>query len=159
MYFESEEHRYHVLLKLSLVALYILLAYNGVMIGLGYYFFQSGMVQATSSRIIKNIIFIVAIIEMILIFGIKKAMLKITIKTQTDSDNQNQTLPYHKLLTITVVIAAMCSSIATYGLVLIILGEKFEILMLFVAISLISYQFFRLRPKDFREKYDQGNIQ
>ena len=155
MRFQSDDQRYRVLAKLSLIALYILMAYNLVVVVLGYFLTLSNGPAASSNVIIRDIVFAVAVADLIGIYLVRQVMLKKVLDTPAGSANQN--IIYKRLLNITLVIVLMCSAISTYGLVLVILGEKFEILMLFVAVSLIGYQFFRLRPRDFSDEADNSD--
>jgi hypothetical protein len=154
MYFRSEEQKFHILARLSLVALYILLAYDLVVVALSYYIAQSHGLNSQGNVIARDIIFLVAIIDMVAIFLIRKFMLGKFVKGQKGASPLNDIEIYKVLLNITMIIVFMCAAISTYGLILVILGEKFEILLLFVAISLISYQFFRLRSRDFPDEPD-----
>jgi hypothetical protein len=149
MYFKSEEQKYRILAKLSVVALYILLACDLVVVALGYFLAQSHGLNSQGNVIARDVIFLVAIIDMAAIYSMKRFMLGKIVKKQPVGASLNDDEIFKMLLNITLVIALLCAAISTYGLVLVILGEKFEILILFVAISLVSYQFFRIRPRDF----------
>jgi len=155
MRFQSDDQRYQVLAKLSLIALYILMAYNLVVVVLGYFLTLSNSPAASGNNIIRDIVFAVAVADLIGIYLVRQVMLRKVLDTPEGGVNQN--IIYKRLLNITLVIVLMCSAISTYGLVLVILGEKFEILMLFVAVSLIGYQFFRLRPRDFSDETDNSD--
>jgi hypothetical protein len=152
LYFQSDDEKYRILAALSLKALYVLLASNLAIVLLGYFLAQSKAGGGNMpNSFIRNVIFFVAVAEMIAIHFIKKTMLANTIKALESTEKPGNIRLQKELLNITIVIASICSAISIYGLILVILGEKFEILLLFVAMSLISYQFFRLRPKDFQE--------
>ena len=111
---------------------------------------QANIAESTSSTtLVRNVIFLLAIAELIATYFVKKSMLKKIKKGNSEDAATPQILPYSDLLRITIVIAAMCSAISTYGLVLVFIGERFEMLLLFIALSLVGYQFFRLRPRDF----------
>jgi len=151
MVFKSDQESTRVLLKLSLMALYILLAYNLIMMGMGYWLIQSNQVSANApGKLVRNIIFLVAIAEMVVIQFVKRAMLARVNRKSPPEPYPTPQAVSKELQNITLVIAAMCSAISTYGLVLLTLGEKFEVLLFFVALSLVAYQLFRLRPKDFK---------
>jgi hypothetical protein len=152
MLFSSDEHRNHVLTKLSLGALFILLAYDFAIVVIGYFLDQQYSSAATGNPFVRNIIFAVALADMIAIYVIKNLMLKRSSKSQIDRPAADEKLLYKELRNITVVITAMCSAIPVYGLILVILHEKFEVLVFFAAVSLIAYQLFRLRPRDFEGK-------
>jgi len=150
MYFSSQEEQFRILLKLSLIALYVLVAYDLAILVAGYFAIQANAAQSTTSTtLVRNVIFLLAIAELIATYFIKTSMLKKTKISNLGDAATPRILPYPDLLRITVVIAAMCSAISTYGLVLVFLGERFEMLLLFIAFSLVGYQFFRLRPRDF----------
>jgi hypothetical protein len=151
MPFQSDEQKYHILAKLSLIALYILLAYNLVAVAVGYFLAQANSTTGIGNTILRNVVFAVAVADLVVIFLIKKSMLNKTAKSQSRAVVTSGIEEYKKLLNITLVIVLMCAAISTYGLILVILGEKLEVLLLFVAASLLGYQFFRLRPRDFEE--------
>jgi hypothetical protein len=152
MHFSSQDEQYRVLLKLSLIALYILMAFDLAVIIVGYLAIQSNFAETVSKASqVRNIILLIAFAEFIALHFVKKSMLKKTRERNPGDSAKPGILPYLDLLQITIVIAAMCSAISLYGLVLVLLGERFEMLMLFVVLSLIGYQFFRLRPRDFQE--------
>jgi hypothetical protein len=157
MYFQSDDQRYHVLAKLSIIALYVLLAFDLVMVVLGYFLAQSNTIESSGSRLIRDIVFGVAVADLIGIYLVRRYMLKKALEAPDGGADQN--IVYSKLLNISMVIVLMCSAISTYGLVLVILGEKFETLLLFVAVSFIGYQFFRLRPRDFPDDHENTENQ
>jgi hypothetical protein len=153
VYFQSDNQRDQILLKLSLLSLYILLGFDALATIIGYMVAKSNM-DMVGNKLLRNIVFLVAVVDLAAIFLVKKTMLGNMLKIHKAIPDNINPLPYNSLLTITLVITAMCIAISTYGLVLIILGEKLEILLLFIAISLIGYQFFRLRSRDFEESHD-----
>src|SRR3990172_5194654 len=127
MEFRSNEEKFKVLLRLSLVALYILLAYNLLMLAVGYYLINSGSISPNApSKMIRNVIFVVALTEMVVLQFVKKAMLAKVDKRLLSNPGAAPGTFFNELQTITVVIVAMCSAISTYGIVLVILGEKLE---------------------------------
>jgi hypothetical protein len=152
MFFKSDGQRDQLLARLSLISLYILLAYNFVMIVIGYFLSQSHMLSDIGNPLVRKVFFAVVVAEMIAIYLVRTLMLKRVFRSHAHNDSIDEKVLYKDLLNITIIVAAMCSAISTYGLILVVLGEKIEILVLFAAISLIGYQFFRLRPKDFEEK-------
>ena len=147
MHFQSERERDHALLKLSLIALYMILGYDALATIVGYFIVKIN-IDANGSKLIRNAVFLIAIIDLAAIYWVKRVMLRIALSGDSGPD-YNVEIHYRQLFRITIIIAAMCIAISTYGLILVIFGEKFEVLMLFIAISLIGYQFFRLRPRDF----------
>jgi len=149
MYFQNDSEKMHTILKLSLVALYILVGFDLVIIALGYYLVQSPSNHGGGNTLMRNIIFFVAIAVLIATFIVKKVNLKKLDKLIKETPNLSQKLLNKELFNINIIITSMCAGISVYGLVLIEFGEKIEILLLFVAMSLIGYQFFRLRPRDF----------
>lgn len=154
MYFRSEEEKSSTILRLSLIALYILVGFDLAIMALGYYLAQSFSEPRSVDTLMRNIIFLVAVGEFFAIYFIKKTMLQKTIQAFKANQSVKQGWQYSELLKITIVINAMCAGISIYGLALIVLGAKIEILLLFVAMSLIGYQFFRLRPRDFENDDD-----
>ncbi len=153
MRFQSNDQKYHLLARLSLTALYILLSVDFVIIVAGYFIAQS-IYSNVGNILIRDILFAVAIFDLLAIFFVKKFTLANALKTHAFDQNRDFQQLHKMLLNITLIITMMCSAISIYGLVLVILGEKFEILLLFVVISLIGYQLFRLRAKDFGDDSD-----
>lgn len=151
MLFKSDRERDQVLARLSLISLYILLAYNFMMIVIGYFLSQRHSLSDIGNPLMRKVFFAVVLAEMIAIYFVRTMLLKRVIRSHGDNDSIDDKVLYRDLLNITITVAAMCSAISTYGLILVVLGEKLEILVLFIAISLIGYQFFRLRPRDFEE--------
>jgi hypothetical protein len=149
MYFRSDDEKYGTILKLSLFALYILAGFDLIIIALGYYLAQTHTEAASSITFVRNVIFFIAVADFIAIFILKKKLLKNVIQSSNVNPPPNVGAQYSELLRITIIITAMCAALPIYGLVLVILGEKVEILLLFVAMSLVGYQFFRLRARDF----------
>jgi hypothetical protein len=152
VYFQSNDHKYSVLAKLSLIALYILLAYDLIMVALGYFLSLSNDINSAGDRLLRDIVFGLAIVDMAAIFLIKKVMLSRAIRAHQFDAIADDVTRYKKLFRITMIIAILCLAISTYGLILVILGEKFEVVVFFVAISLVAYQFFKLRPRDFTDE-------
>jgi len=149
MLFSSQEEQFRILLRLSLIALYILVGFNMMIIAAGYLMVQNFAMESVPSTLLRNIIFLLAVAEFAAIFFVRRAMLISSMRSNPKDGTLPQIRPYPDLLRITIVIAALCSIISVNGLILLILGERFEILLLFVALSLVGYQFFRLRPRDF----------
>jgi hypothetical protein len=149
MLFSSQEEQFRILLRLSLIALYILVGFNMMIIAAGYLMVQNFAMESVPSTLLRNIIFLLAVAEFAAIFFVRRALLKNPMITNQKDNTLFEMRPYPDLLRITIVIVALCSTISVYGLILLILGERFEILLLFVALSLVGYQFFRLRPRDF----------
>ncbi len=154
MYFQSDEHKYSILARLSLIALYILVAYDLIIVALGYFLALSNDANSAGSWLARDIVFALALADMAAIFLVKKVMLGKAVKAHRIDTKADEITRYKKLLNITLVIALLCLAISTFGLILVILGEKFEVLIFFVAISLVAYQFFRLRPRDFKEEHE-----
>jgi hypothetical protein len=154
MYFQSNDHKYSILAKLSLMALYILLAFDLTMVAVGYFLALSNDIDSTGNWLLRDVVFGLAIADMAAIFVIKKVLLGRAIKTHQFDTIADDVIRYKKLLRITMIIAVLCLAISSYGLILVILGEKFEVLIFFVAISLVAYQFFRLRPRDFQDEHE-----
>ncbi len=157
MTFQSDEQKYQILAKLSLIALYILLAYDVAALAAGYLLAQTSSTTIAGNTIVRDAVFAVAVADLVAIYLVKKSMLKKIAKSQSNANVPNAIEEYKKLLNITLVIALMCAAISTYGLILVFLGEKLEVLLLFVAGSLLGYQFFRLRPRDFDESENAGD--
>lgn len=137
-----------LLARISTLSLYIVLAAGLVSIAVGFWAIESGTGSEVENTLIRNILFLAGITEMAAIQFIKGSLLsKIRLSPTDDESN------YNALLGPSIVISAMCSAISIYGLVVVLLGGSLEVLLLFVAGSLIGFQLFRIRPKDL-EKLD-----
>ena len=154
MYFQNDSEKIHIILKLSLVALYILVGFDLAIIAIGYYLAQYHYASGSVNTGLRNIIFFVAISVMVATYIVKKFNLRKLFNLIKDSSISSEKSLYKELFNINIIITSMCAAISIYGLVLVILGEKIEILLLFVAMSLIGYQFFRLRPRDLENDSD-----
>ena len=140
----SDKKKYEILARLSLMALYLVFAIN-VTLGIIAYFIQgkTGMQTVSESLLIRNIFLGLAFVELAALQFIKKTLL-----AKVPEFSENSQVPYQQLLTITYVIAGLCVSIAVYGFILVLLGGDYDYMLLFVAISLIGFQLFRIRKKD-----------
>jgi hypothetical protein len=140
----SDKKKYEVLARLSLVALYLVFGLN-VTLAVIAYFIQGNVYIGTGSDtvLIRNIFIVLALVELAALQFIKNVLLS-RVPRITDAED----IPYHQLLSITYVIAGMCVSIAAYGFIIVLLGGHYDFMLLFVAISLIGFQLFRLRKKD-----------
>ncbi len=134
---------YEIISKLSSISLYIVLGFDIAVLITGYLIAQSGGIMTVRNNLIRNILFIVAVSELAAMQIVKRSMLS-KIKPLA----KDQSFDYRRLLPVSIVIAAFCSAISIYGLVAVILGSELEVLLLFIAISLIGYQLFRIRMKD-----------
>jgi hypothetical protein len=150
---QDDEQHYQVLARLSLLALYILMGADIVIVLAGY-FIDKGVNRSIVAEpvMIRNVLFLIAICELAAMHFIKRSMLAKVATRGSAAPAAGKEVPYAILVNITLVMTAMCSAISIYGLVALMLGSRFEVLMLFVAISLIGYQLFRLRPRDFRNE-------
>ena len=134
-----------ILARLSLIALYIVLGTGLTAIAAGYLIIQSGSSQQTENILLRNILFIVGLIDLASIQYVKRSLLG---KLRSPEDSANIT--FAMLLRPTLIIAAVCSAISIYGVVAVIFGSSLDVLLLFVAVSLIGYQLFRIRDRDFK---------
>lgn len=139
----SPQDDYEILSKLSSISLYIVLGCDIAVLIIGYLIAQSGGIMPARNNLIRNILFIVAVSELAAMQIVKRSMLS-KIKPLAEG----QFFDYRQLLPVSIVLAAMCSAIAIYGLVAVLLGCEIELLLLFIAISLIGYQLFRIRARD-----------
>lgn len=139
----STQDDYEILSKLSSISLYIVLGCDIAVLITGYLIAQSGGIMPARNNLIRNILFIVAISELAAMQIVKRSML-----SKIGALAEDQSFDYRQLVPISIVIAAMCSAISIYGLVAVILGSELEVLLLFIAISLIGYQLFRIRARD-----------
>lgn len=140
----SDKKKYEILARLSLTALYIVFVVD-VALGIIAYFIQSriGIKIDSETVLIRNIFLALAFAELIALQFIKNTLLA-KVPNFTNEDE----VPYQQLFTITYIIAGMCVSIAVYGFIIVLLGGHFDFMLLFVAISLIGFQLFRIRKKD-----------
>ncbi len=139
----SPQDDYEIMSKLSSISLYIVLGCDLAALIIGYLIAQSGRIMPASNNLHRNVLFIVAISELAAMHILKRSML-----SNMKSPAEGLPLDYRQLMPVTIIIAAMCSAISIYGLVAVILGNELEVLFLFIAISLIGYQLFRIRPRD-----------
>jgi hypothetical protein len=140
----ADKKKYQILARLSLVSLYLVFAINITLAAIAY--FIQGRVyleMGSNTSIIRNIFIVLSVAELAAIQFIKNLLMS-KVPRITDFDNA----PYQQLLSITYVIAGMCVSIAVYGFIIVLLGGDYDFVLLFVAISLIGFQLFRLRKKD-----------
>jgi len=145
MKFNSDQERNDVIARLTLITLAIVISINLIIMLAGYFISQNMSIgQAANAKMLRNILLLLTMGELAAIYVVKRSLMK-------RLDNIALYTPeiYNQLHTINIVIAALCTSISIYGLVALILGNKYEELMFFVALSLIGYQIFRLRARDF----------
>lgn len=140
----SDKKKYEILARLSLIALYIVF-FIDISLGIIAYFIQSriGITIESETVLIRNIFLALAFAELAAMQFLKNTLLA---KVPNFSDEDE--VPYQQLFTITYIIAGMCVSIAVYGFIIVLLGGNFDFMLLFVAISLIGFQLFRIRKKD-----------
>ncbi|UCE65032.1 MAG: hypothetical protein JSU85_09115 [Candidatus Zixiibacteriota bacterium] len=139
-----DKKKYEILARLSLVALYLVFGINITLAAIAY--FIQGNVYLESgpdTTIIRNIFIVLALVELAALQFIKNILLS-KVPRITDAED----IPYQRLLSITYIIAGMCVSIAVYGFIIVLLSGDYDFMLLFVAISLIGFQLFRLRKKD-----------
>ncbi len=139
----SPQDDYEIMSKLSSISLYIVLGCDLAALIIGYLIAQTGGIMPARNNLYRNVLFIVAISELAVMHILKRSML-----SKIKPTAEGLALDYRQLMPVTIVIAVMCSAISVYGLVAVILGNELEVLFLFIAISLIGYQLFRIRPRD-----------
>ena len=136
-----------ILARLSIITLYIVLGTGLSAIVAGYLIIQSGTSQQTENILLRNILFIVGLIDLASIQYVKRSLLG-KIRSLEDAGS----ITFTMLLGPTLIIAAICAAISIYGFVAVIFGSSLEVLLLFVAVSLIGYQLFRIRDKDLKSQ-------
>lgn len=134
-----------ILARLSLIALYIVLGTGLTAIAAGYLVIQSGSSQQTENILLRNIVFVAALIDLASIQYVKRSLLG---KLRSPEDSASIT--FAMLLGPTLIIAAICAAISIYGFIAVIFGSSLDVLLLFVAVSLIGYQLFRIRDRDLK---------
>lgn len=140
----SENQKNELVAKFSLMALYLVFGVDISLAAIAYIIKGFIVIEIGRDTImIRNVFLIVAIIELGAIQLIKRSLLSKLPRIENEED-----IPYQGLTNITYIIAAMCVSIATFGLIIVTLGGSFDFMLLFLAISLIGFQIFRLRNKD-----------
>jgi len=140
----SDKKKYEILARLSLTALYLVFAINVTLAAIAYFIQgKTGLSTGVDSLLIRNIFLGLAFVELAALQFIKKTLLA-RVPRFSDEDE----VPYQQLMAITYIIAGMCVSIAIYGFILVLLGGHYDFVLLFVAISLIGFQLFRIRKKD-----------
>ena len=140
----SDKKKYEILARLSLVALYLVFGTNITLAAIAYFIQGNMYIEiGPDTVVIRNIFIILALVELAALQFIKNVLLS---KVPGIIDVED--IPYRQLLSITYIIAGMCVSIAVYGFIIVLLGGNYDFMLLFVAISLIGFQLFRLRKKD-----------
>ncbi len=140
----SDKKKYEILARLSLVALYLVFGINIMLAAIAYFIQGKVYMEMGSNTVtIRNVFIVLALLELAALQFIKNVLLS-KVPRITDTED----IPYHQLLSITYIIAGMCVSIAVYGFIIVLLGGNYDFMLLFVAISLIGFQLFRLRKKD-----------
>ena len=140
----TDQQKYQILAKLSLLALYLVFGIDVTLAAIGY-FIQGNMAfdSGHDTVLIRNVFLALVFAEFASLHFMKNALLS-KLPRITDPER----IPYQQLLNITYVVAGICVSISAYGLIIVALGGDYDFLLLFVAISLIGFQLFRLRKKD-----------
>lgn len=140
----SDSKKYEILARLSLIALYLVF-FIDLSLGIIAYFIRTrtGIQIGNDSVLLRNIFLALVFAELAAMQFIKNTLLA---KVPHFSDED--TVPYQQLFTITYIIAGMCVSVAVYGFIIVLLGGNFDFMLLFVALSLIGFQLFRIRKKD-----------
>lgn len=152
MTFENDRREdYRILAKLSTISLYIVVGVGLAVIIVGYILMQSTHINPIPNKPIRNVLFIVAWSVLPATHILKRSML-----SKIKPPEPGGGFDTGQLFQINITISAMCAGIAIYGLVAVILGNEFEVLLLFVAVSLIAFQFFRLRPRDLEKLRERG---
>lgn len=140
----SENQKNELVAKFSLMALYLVFGGDISLTAIAYIIQGFIVIEIGRDTImIRNVFLIMAVVELGAIQLIKRSLLSKLPRIENEED-----IPYQGLTNITYVIAAMCVSIATFGLIIVTLGGSFDFMLLFLAISLIGFQIFRLRNKD-----------
>ena len=138
-----DKKKYEILAKLSISSLYLVFVLNITIAAVAY--FLQGEIYSdniTVNTLIRNVFIILALLELAALQFIKNALISRIPPASIDN------IPYNQLMSITYIVAGMCVSIAAYGLIIVLLGGNYDFMLLFVAISLIGFQLFRLRKKD-----------
>jgi hypothetical protein len=141
---------YQILARLSIVSLYIVVGVGLAVIIIGYLYLQSAGLKPPPNKPVRNILLIVALAVLPATHIVKRSML-----SKIEPPEPGGRFEPRRLFQITITISSMCAGISVYGLVAVILGNEYEVLLLFVAVSLIAYQFFRLRPGDLERLREQ----
>ena len=139
----DQREDYRLLARLSIISLYIVVGVGLAMIVVGYLYMQSTHHTPTPNKPIRNVLFLIALTVLPATHILKRSRL-----SKIDPPEPGGSFDPGQLLQINITISAMCAGISIYGLVAVILGNEYEVLLLFVAVSLIAFQFFRLRPRD-----------
>jgi len=132
-----------VLARLTTLSLLVILGVGIAAIGAGYTILQSDVYPAKENTLIRNILFLVGLMDLAMVQFLKRKLLSDISLSPSDNEQNLQVL-----MPVTLVITALCSAISIYGVVAVFLGSSLEVLLLFVAVSLIGYQLFRIRAKD-----------
>ncbi len=153
MNFIADSKKYEMLARLSQTSLFIILGSNIALLAVAYILFQSDIPPAFIRNVVlRNTLFVIAVLELPAIHFVKQSLI-----TGLPADNNGDQFLFKRLFFVNLVITAMCAVISVYGLVIFAIGGEFRILLLFIAISLIGYQIFRIRGKDIDRLTDRQN--
>jgi len=135
---------YSILLaRVSALALSIVLGTGMGALVAGYLIIQTGAAAYPENSLVRNILFLAALTDLAAIQFVKRYYI-----SRLRNDINTGEVAYQALLTPTLVMAGLCSAISVYGLVAAALGSPMDVLLLFVAVSLIGIQLFRIRNRD-----------
>ena len=138
-----DKKKYEILARLSISSLYLVFGLNVTLAAVAYFLQgETYSENITDNTLIRNVFIILALLELAALQFIKNALISRIPRSSIDN------IPYNQLISITYIVAGMCVSIAIYGLIIVLLGGNYDFMLLFVAISLIGFQLFRLRKKD-----------
>lgn len=145
MKFHTDEQRTQVLARLSLISLIAIMIFDAVILMAAYFIsLQAGKDPSNNYGMVSRIFFLVALIDLPIILLVKRARLSKMGKLAGYQESD-----YSRLWALTLIIMALCCEISILGLLGVILGNTLEYAILMIAISLVAFQLFRLRPRDF----------
>jgi len=98
-----------------------------------------------------NILFAVAVVEVIIAYVVRWFMLKTASREQLDISST-----VGKYTTIIIVTNAICESVGIYGLILFLLSQDFQLLYTFMFISALTMLHFRPKTVEIEGIYDKN---
>ena len=140
----TEEQKYAIISRVSLISLAMVLGLNVIVALVGYIFtYYQEVTPADNIHIIRYALYFITLSEFLAIFIVKRNLI-----SKIDINALDLKTFQQKLFNVSIIVSAICNAISIYGLVLVIMGDEFRIMFIFIAASLIAFQIFRIRIRD-----------
>ena len=140
----TEEQKYAIISRVSLISLAMVLGLNVIVALVGFIFINyQNVTPADNIQIIRYAFYFITLSEFIAIFIVKRNLF-----SKIDINALDLKAFQQKLFNVSIIVSAICNAISIYGLVLVIMGDEIRIMFVFIAASLIAFQIFRIRIRD-----------